>query len=254
MNKKYIMMIIDPDKKYSSELADHAKKSGFFFEASYALNGEDGYRSVFLLKPDIIILEALIPVLDGICLLKKINSEYIEKKPIIIMNTYTRIPGMITAATRYGVDYFMIKPQSYENICTIAHELLNGMTTAAQPQKEKNINVENEISCFLKSLGIPAHLDGYKYIRSALLYTINDPSIISPITKKLYPALAEKYNTTKNCIERAMRHAIEVSWQRGNKKLLSDIFGYCRDNIISRPTNAEYIAMTADDMRIRLKR
>ena len=255
MNKKYIMLIIDPDKKYSSELAGYAKKSGFFFESSYSLNGEDGYRSVFLLKPDIIILDALIPVIDGISLLRKINSEYTEKKPIIIMNTYTRIPGMITAATRYGVDYFMVKPQSYENICTTAHEMLNGIIIpTTQPHKEVTVNVENEISVFLKSLGMPAHLDGYKYIRSALLYTINDPGIISPITKKLYPALAEKYNTTKNCIERAMRHAIEVSWQRGNKKLLSDIFGYCRDSVISRPTNAEYIAMTADDMRIRLKR
>ena len=255
MNKNYIMLIIDPDKKYSSELADYAKKSGFFFEASYSLNGEDGYNSVFLLKPDIIILDAIVPVLDGISLLRKINTEYTEKKPIIIMNTYTRIPGMITAATRYGVDYFMVKPQTYENICTTAQEMLNGIVdTAAQPQKEGAVNIENEISFFLKSLGLPAHLDGYKYIRSALLYTINDPGIISPITKKLYPTLAEKYNTTKSCIERAIRHAIEVSWQRGNKKLISDIFGYCRDSIISRPTNAEYIAMTADDMRIRLKR
>lgn len=249
----YTLLIIDPDKNYAASLAEHAKKSGLFYEASYSLNGEEGYRLISILKPDVIILEALIPVLDGIGILRRLYNNKLNKNPVIIINTSTRLPGLLSAASRYGADYIMIKPQTYENICITAHDLLKGII-ASVPAPEKKTDIEGHITVFLKSLGMPAHLDGYKYIRSALLYTIKDPGMISPITKRLYPALAEKYNTTKSCIERAMRHAIEVSWQRGNKKIISDIFGYDRDSLISRPTNAEYIAMTSDEMRLMLKK
>ncbi|MBQ3425955.1 MAG: sporulation transcription factor Spo0A [Clostridia bacterium] len=250
---KYTLLVIDPDKNYASSLSQYAKKSGLFYEASYSLNGEEGYNLISIIKPDVIILDALIPVLDGIGILRRLYNEGTEKRPLIIINTSSSLPGLLSAASKYGADYFMIKPQTYENICITACDLLKGIKNSISVP-EKKTDIEGNITVFLKSLGMPAHLDGYKYMRSALLFTLNDPDMISPITKRLYPALAEKYNTTKSCIERAIRHAIEVSWRRGNKKIISDIFGYDRDNLISRPTNAEYIAMTTDEIRMILRK
>ena len=249
----YNLLIIDPDERFAASVADHSKKSGLFYDSSYSTNGEEGYKLISILEPDVLIIEALIPVLDGIGILRRLYSDSIKKRPVIIINTSTHLPGLLSAAAKYGADYFMIKPQTPENICITAHDLLKGLNLSVQTTENKT-DTEEQITVFLKSLGMPAHLDGYKYMRSAVLYTIDDPGMISPITKRLYPALAEKYNTSKSCIERAMRHAIEVSWQRGNKKLISDIFGYDRDSLISRPTNAEYIAMTSDELRMILKK
>jgi two-component system response regulator (stage 0 sporulation protein A) len=163
---------------------------------------------------------------------------------------------MLATAIHYGVNYFMVKPQTNAEICDTIQDLLSSAKHSKTEilKKQEQQSLEENVSNFLRCLGMPAHLSGYKYIRAALMMTSDDISLLNPITQKLYPMIAEKFNTNGSCVERAMRHAISVSWKRGNKKLLCDIFGYNSDTAgMHRPTNAEYIAMAADDFRLRLK-
>lgn len=249
------MLIIDDDEKYAAELTSHARLCGDFLDVSYALDGEEGFRMFQLLKPDIIILDAVMPKLDGIGFLRRLKNFSNKKKPVIIMNSHSQLTSLLRTAAEYGIDYFMVKPQSYREICRTVYDF-----TAESEAADNNISdsktdeLEKNVTLFLRKLGIPAHLSGYRYIRSAIMMTSNDLSLLSPITKKLYPMIADTYKTTKCCVERAMRHAIGVSWKRGNKKLLNDIFGYSSDNhSIERPTNSEYLAMAVDDFRLRVK-
>jgi two-component system response regulator (stage 0 sporulation protein A) len=148
----------------------------------------------------------------------------------------------------------MVKPQMPKSICDTVIDLLSAGNTKQENVYNSQYSLEERVSGFLRHLGIPAHLNGYKYIRSAIIHTTNDISELTPITQKLYPRLAREFQTSSCSVERSIRHAIGVSWKRGNKKLLSDVFGYSPDTTGTRqPTNSEYIAMAADDFRLRLK-
>lgn len=250
MDKRELILVIDADNGYAKELAQYAREHGGFFDAAYASDGEEGFRLLTMLRPDIVILDAIMPVLDGMGVLRRLKAAELPKKPVIIMSARAQLTNMLEAAAGYGVDYFMIKPQSHEAVCDTAHDLLNG-TAAAQASSAPEL--EKTVTLYLRGLGMPAHLDGYRYMRSAIMLTMDQPELISPITKRLYPMIAQKYNTTNCCVERALRHAIGVSWRRGSRKLLADIFGYTAEDSSYRPTNAEYIAMTSDDFRMKFK-
>lgn len=251
MDNHELILIIDANESYAKELSRFAAAQGGFYDSAYASDGEEGFRLFTVLRPDVIILDAIMPVLDGMGFLRKLNAAALPKKPVIIMSTQTPLTNLLETAARYGVDYFMIKPQSHKNVCEAARDLLTGARAAAADNAAAEL--EKTVTQYLRSLGMPAHLDGYRYMRSAMIMMLDDPELISPITKRLYPMIAQKYNTTNCCVERALRHAIGVSWQRGSRRLLSDIFGYTSEDVSYRPTNAEYIAMVSDDFRMKFK-
>ncbi len=249
MEHRKMMLVIDSDPHYARALARYAVDSDSFYDSAFAADGAEGLRLIRALSPDVIILDSVLPSLDGIGVLRRI-AENASEKPVIIMLMHAQPAKMFEAAARYGVDYFMIKPQSCRSICDAARDLLTG---SAAPGEEKDTGLEKSIAAYLRGLGMPAHLNGYRYMRSALMLTVDDPAVISPITKSLYPAIAKMFRTSKSCVERALRHAIAVSWQRGSRKLLSDIFGYNYDDTPYRPTNSEFIAMISDDFRMKYK-
>lgn len=254
--KKLSVLIIDDNEQYAKDCTAYIRSNKDFFEASYALNGKEGLELAKLLKPDVIILDIFMPILDGIGFLRQFNALSHQKRPIIIINSVSQMTAILDTVTSYNVDYFMMKPQPYAEICNTIHDLT--ARSAAQENKPlmKNADLKTEecITEFIKALGVPAHLIGYQYIKSALLAAVKDMDILTPITKKLYPMLAAEYSTSKSCVERAIRHAITVSWKRGNKKLINDIFGYTDcDNGLHRPTNSEYLAMVADELRMRMR-
>ena len=251
MNKHKMILIVDSDEAYARELSQYARVSGGFFDSAYACDGEEGLRLLTVLRPDVVILDAVMPVLDGMGFLRRLSSLGFKKKPVIIMNARAHFANIIETASGYGMDYFMIKPQQHKCVCETAHDLMTDTVPAsAAPQGNE---LERSVTLYLRGLGMPAHLDGYRYMRFAIMKTIAQPELISPITKRLYPMIAQNFRTTKCCVERAIRHAIGVSWNRGSRKLLSDIFGYTAEDSRYRPTNAEYIAMTADDFRMKFK-
>lgn len=255
MNSKLQILVADDDEAYAKELCACINTQDGFAAAGYALNGAEALELAQILRPDAIILDLLMPVLDGIGFLRRLEVPGTRKKPIIIMMSQSSIPKIITAAISNGADYFMVKPQSCRVICDTIRDLKSA-AAAIRPDEaihENSLAIENHISRFIRNLGIPAHLDGYKYIRDAIMLATADMSILTPITKKLYPVIAERYGTTNSCVERAIRHAISVSWIRGNRNMFNDIFGYSADDSARRPTNSEYIAMAADDFRLRCK-
>lgn len=256
MKNQISVLVVDDDEKYAKELVSYMKTCGDFLDAEYALDGEEALGVALITRPDAIVLDAVMPRLDGIGFLRKLSAAELDKKPVIVMNSASQMSSMLNTAIHYGVDYFMVKPQSCADICDTIVDLFSSDKEAklSEYKRQEEMTLEENVTNFLRCLGMPAHLSGYRYIRSALIRTTHDISLLNPITQKLYPIIAEEFNTTYSCVERAMRHAIGVSWKRGNKKLLNDIFGYGPDTSgMRQPTNSEYIAMAADDFRLRLK-
>ena len=256
MNTNLSILIADDDENYAKSLASYLKSCNNISDVNYALDGEEAIELTRILHPDAVILDILMPLLDGIGFLRRLSEMHMDKKPFVIINSISNSSEILKTASGYGANYFMLKPQPSKCIYDTIMDFLfdNASANHTSTENDDDYSLEEQVSIFLRHLGIPAHLSGYRYIRSAIVYAINDMDSINPITQKLYPALARKYNTNPSCIERAIRHAIGVSWTRGNKKLLTEVFGYSSDTAGTRhPTNAEYIAMAADDFRIRIK-
>lgn len=254
MKKQITLLVIDSNEDYARGLSSYAKEYPSFLDATYITAGDNITETIDFIRPDVIIADLLIPGMDIMRLLRNIKTIYGENKPYIIIHSLAISAPVMRSAAEYGADYFMVKPQPYSEICKTIFDLteLNDCTAVKVNPQEESIDVK--ITHFLHSMGIPAHLNGYNYIRSSLKIAINDISALDPITKKLYPMIGKKYDKSPQCIERSIRHAIKVSWERGNKKIIYDIFGISPENLCRYyPTNSEYLAMLADDLRLRLK-
>lgn len=253
MNKNITLLIIDKDRDYAQKLSETAKSHPSFLDAFYICDGSAAFDTLELINPDFVITDFLIPGFDVMGFLRYLKTDYSRAKPFVIINSLTVTQSMIKSAGNHGADYFMIKPQPYIEICNTIAELADEKASPFEPA-ENSDNIDVKITHFLHCMGVPAHLNGYNYIRLSLKLAIDDITTLDPITQKLYPAVAKKYNKSPQCIERSIRHAIKVSWARGNKKIIYDIFGISPENSShGYPTNSEYIAMLADDLRIRLK-
>lgn len=253
MGDTVTVMVVDDNEEYSRSLCDYIKLYDGFVSAGYALNGKEALELAMLTMPDVIILDLLMPQMDGLGFLRRLNAAKLRKKPMIIINSATYLNNMLDIAQKYKVDYITIKPQSFGDICAVIKDLTNVTDKSAAAIDEDKNKEEKHIADFLHHLGVPSHLSGYKYMRLGIKLAIRDMSILESITGRFYPAIAEYYNTNNCCVERAIRHAIGVSWTRGDKRLINDVFGYTYEDNARRPTNAEYMAMAADDFRIRFK-
>ncbi len=254
MDSGITVLVVDSDINYAKGLTRYIKDREEFLEAFYVTNGNDGYEMMRVIKPDVVMIDFLVSGLDAVGFLRLLHNEPMENKPLIIVDSVAMLSSMLNAASEYGADYFMAKPQPYSEVCNTIIDLLGAETVREKAPNGEDDSLEIKITKFLHYMGIPAHLNGYTYIRASLKRAIDDLGSVIPITRKLYPALAEEYNKTPECIERSIRHAIKVSWERGNKKIIHDIFGYSADTTyLGCPTNSEYIAMVADDLRLRIK-
>lgn len=255
MTENLTMLVIDSDKEYAQALSHYAKHSNLFLDADYAVNGKEALELTALIKPNVIVMDFLIPGLDAISFLRMLKNKSEYKNTLIIINSYTMTAAMLTTASEYGADYFTIKPQTPSELCRTISDLISSPTDTSTPlPASEEDGIDLKITRLLHYMGVPAHLNGYAYIRSSIKLAIGDITAINPITRNLYPLLAKKYNKTPGSIERSIRHAIKVSWERGNKKIIHDIFGYSPDSqYFACPTNSEYIAMTADDLKMRIK-
>ena len=161
-------------------------------------------------------------------------------------------------ATHAGADLCLLKPYNIESLCDHISSLTasrgqNGDTPSAAPQNDRTPDIETQVTKIIHQIGVPAHIKGYQYLRTAILLTVRDSDIINSVTKVLYPSVAKKYQTTTSRVERAIRHAIEVAWDRGDVDTLNSYFGYTVQNNRGKPTNSEFIAMIADNLRLRYK-
>ena len=236
MSKKIYIADIDGEN-----LVEYFKGKDNFEVVGSSSDGEEVVNSVIKLQPDVLVMEVMLSKLDGFAVFEKIKVLK-EKTPKVIFISSLSHSGFVTKALQMGASYFMIKPINAENLESRINEILSNSLS------QENRQLDEKISNIFISIGIPAHIKGYQFLREAVKLAVEEPEIISSITKKLYPTIAERFETSSSKVERGMRHAIEVAWNRGKIENINNIFGLKIYNRNEKPTNGELIALIADKM------
>lgn len=210
--------------------------------------------------PDVLLLDIIMPHLDGIAVLETVSVDERVTNMQIIMLTAFGQEDVMTQAASLGASYFMLKPFEFDRLVNQIFQVA-GTRKAVAPVAQQQVNsngsvtvsqkvLDTTITSIIKEIGVPAHIKGYAFLREAIQKVYTDVDLLGSVTKVLYPEIAEKYNTTPSRVERAIRHAIEVAWNRGNYDVISKMFGYTVHHLKSKPTNSEFIAMIADKIRL----
>ncbi len=229
-----------------------------------AFNGQDCLSMIEELEPDVLVLDIIMPHLDGLGVLEQIRINRDLAQPNIIMLTAFGQEDVTKKAVDLGASYFILKPFDMENLINNIRQVSGKRASSiqksgrtplmnSQRQAPKTQNLDANITSIIHEIGVPAHIKGYMYLREAISMVYNDIELLGSITKVLYPDIAKKYKTTSSRVERAIRHAIEVAWSRGNIESISGLFGYTVSMSKAKPTNSEFIAMVADKLRIEHK-
>lgn len=247
MSKIKILMI-DDNVNLIEMVREYFKEHNRIELAIESHDGEDGLNKILNSAGnyDVILLDLIMPVKDGLYVLEELKKRGIEKN--IIVETSYNEPKIIRKVSEYGVNYYVLKPF---NLSDLEDKILSVFDT--QESKTINLyhsNLQISITKMLHELGMPSHIKGYQYIREGITMIYNDPNIIGGITKELYPELASKFDTTVSRVERAIRHTIEVSWNRGNWDYMEELFGHSVDIDKAKPTNSEFIVTVADKLRL----
>ncbi len=256
MKKKKTIVIVDDNRDFCENIRDFLSANEDYEVAATAYDGKTGYELVMEIKPDLLLTDIVMPVMDGLTLLARIaNNSVLTKKPKTIVFSASGYDSIISNATRLGAEFYFIKPFEPEALKERIDDILADKTSSDAPVgiASKSQDLETNITMYIQQLGVPAHIKGYQYIRDAIMMVIEDMDAINSITKFLYPTVAKHYNTTSSRVERAIRHAIEVAWDRGNPDILNDLFGYTILSTRGKPTNSEFIAMIADKIRLDMK-
>ena len=207
--------------------------------------------------PDVIIMEAFMPGLDALGVMNKINMMNMLKKPVVCVISGVNNCDFEQQILSAGADYYFIKPVDAsviaDRIKLLTSMNVNNSLLTQVTSKSGNTGLEVVISEIMHQIGVPAHIKGYQYLREAIILSINNTEMMSSVTKLLYPTVAKTFNTTASRVERAIRHAIEVAWDRGDVDVLSSYFGYTIQNTRGKPTNSEFIAMISDKLRLKMK-
>lgn len=258
MNLKTSVLIADDNRDFCDAMSDHIKASADMCLAGVANDGDEAYGMICATRPDVVILDIIMPKRDGISLLKKLANTKMTKRPLVIAHSVTDNEKVMESCMAAGAEYYLLKPQSCEAIADTIRSLT--ADNSAQPDKapraaktEKESDLETVVTEFMHELGLPAHIKGYQYIRTAIMMVVNNMDLLNYITKQLYPDIAKKYGSTSSRVERAIRHSIEVAWTRGRPETMNNIFGYTIDIDKGKPTNSEFIAMVADRIRLQMK-
>lgn len=203
-------------------------------------------------KPDILVLDLMLSKLDGIAVLKRARE--MDKPPAALVLTGFMTEYVANMAASLGVQYFMTKPCELDAVAERIHEMtaIDGQLRQ-NAQRRQEVNIEAMVTSIIHEIGVPAHIKGYQYLREAIMIAVQDMDVINAITKVLYPQVAKTFATTPSRVERAIRHAIEVAWDRGDLETLQRFFGYTVSNTKGKPTNSEFIALIADKLQLQLK-
>lgn len=221
----------------------------------------DGYETVEMseaLNPDVILLDIVLPGLDGFGVMKTVNSMSLKAKPAFIVLSSFATDAVTAEAAALGAQYFMVKPFDIPALIDRLHlaaPMRQKSASSLTPPKSNRaeIDLETRVTDIIHEIGVPAHIKGYQYLREAIMVAVRDREAVSAITKVLYPTVAKTFSTTASRVERAIRHAIEVAWDRGDLETLQGFFGYTVSNVKGKPTNSEFIAMIADRLQLQLK-
>ena len=271
MKEKISVLVADDNMDFVMTLVNYLEKEEDMEVIGIAKDGKEACDIIINTQPDVVLLDVIMPYLDGIGVLEKISDTNLKKRPIFIMLSAVGQVKITRQAISLGAEYYIVKPFDIELLIKRIRDIKNykpvgtSNTTAVSreikvPYIEISENNKNDLDSLealvtniIHELGVPAHIKGYQYLREAIMMVINDIDIINQITKQLYPDIAKKFKTTPSRVERAIRHAIEVAWSRGEQQAVERIFGYTISASKGKPTNSEFIAMVADKLRLELK-
>jgi len=253
------ILIADENSAQRQSLLGELRGAGYT-NVEVAINGEDALYKIDRYHPDVAIIDIWLSKLDGIGVLrncKQLNFGA-DKAPAFIVVSMVSNHSVFMEAAQAGADFCLLKPYNIESLCnhiaSLAEARRIGTPTAvADSRSAQTPDIETQVTKIIHQIGVPAHIKGYQYLRTAILLTVKDSDIINSVTKILYPSVAKKYQTTTSRVERAIRHAIEVAWDRGDVDTLNSYFGYTIQNNRGKPTNSEFIAMIADNLRLQYK-
>lgn len=259
MEQNVKILIADENAEERRSLRENLLRVGYR-DVEEADNGEDAISKIGRLHPDIVIIDAWLSKIDGVGVIRNCSSYNFApgKKPAYILVSPASNPTMLMEATNAGADLCLRKPFDYPSLMEHIRSLLSirearGAMLTMPQDIEDTPNMEQQVTKIIHQIGVPAHIKGYQYLRTAILMTVSDSDIINSVTKVLYPSVAKKYATTTSRVERAIRHAIEVAWDRGDVDVLNSYFGYTIQSNRGKPTNSEFIAMIADNLRLKYK-
>ncbi len=252
------ILIADENAAARAALREGLLRAGYR-NVEETANGEDALLKLAQYRPDIVITDVWLSKLDGIGVLR--SSKNLDwgsgTAPAFIVLSSVSAQNIFIQASEAGAELCLLKPVNVNSLCehirSIVNRRMSDLPVSAMQLEEKSADIETKVSQIIHQIGVPAHIKGYQYLRTAILLTIKDSDIINSVTKVLYPSVAKKYQTTTSRVERAIRHAIEVAWDRGDVDTLNSYFGYTIQNNRGKPTNSEFIAMIADNLRLKYK-
>ncbi len=247
MRKKSVY-VVDSNKEFVARIVSALSSQNDMYFAGSASNGKEALIQLKTLKDiDVILIELIMPVMDGFALLNELKGYYgNSKRPYIITSSELVNQNVLNLVTSLGSNQFVLRPYEVESF-------IKDIRVIDTEKIVSTFSLQKQITELLHDVGIPAHIKGYNYLRTAIEYSYENADYIGQVTKILYPEIARKYKTTGSRVERAIRHAIEVAWNRGNIDTIDDIFGYTISSSKAKPTNSEFIAMISDYLNIENK-
>lgn len=252
--EKIKVAIADDNREFSEIMQEYLSQQPDIDLVGVAYNGEQILSIIEEKNPEVVILDIIMPHLDGIGVLERIGQSGV-KRPKFIMLTAFGQESITQRVVELGADYYILKPFNMDVLVSRIRQLANMVTTqrpvVAPAIKARPIDIE--VTNIIREIGIPAHIKGYQYLRDAIMMIINEMELLGAVTKVLYPMIASKYSTTPSRVERAIRHAIEVAWNRGNMEMINKLFGYTIKLEKGKPTNSEFMAMIADKLRMEMR-
>ena len=252
MEHSLTVFIADSNEDFCASLTAALQQAGGYKVIGTAADGEQAIAQICKWKPDMLVLDLMLSKQDGLSVLKAVKE--LDKQPAVLATSCFVTDYVSNAAAALGVRYLMLKPCDLTALVMRMNEIRGGESLRVVSGRRMDpTNIEAMVTGIIHEIGVPAHIKGYQYLREAIMIAVNDMDVINALTKVLYPMVAKKFDTTPSRVERAIRHAIEVAWDRGDLDTLQRFFGYTVNSTKGKPTNSEFIALIADKLQLQLK-
>ncbi len=248
MEKRTTVLVADGSEEFCAQLSKALQNSGYQVVGT-ATDGQSALEQLKASEPEVLILDLMLPKVDGVTVLKSLSQ---KNKPKLLLTAAFATDYVSGVASSVGADYLMLKPVMPQTVAERVQEILELNRSLAHGKKPET-DIETMVTNVIHEIGVPAHIKGYQYLREAIIIAVGDMEVINAITKVLYPQVAKTFSTTPSRVERAIRHAIEVAWDRGDLDTLQRFFGYTVSNTKGKPTNSEFIALIADRLQLQLR-
>ncbi len=263
LDSKIKVLVADDNREFCDIIVEYIDKQEDMQVVGIANDGLEAVDMIAKIQSDVVILDIIMPQLDGLGVLERLKDLDLDSEPKVIVLSAVGQDKITQKAMLLGADYYMVKPFNMETFimrireCIRDEQEYSDWKSGIYPNYvsydnvDRNNSLEADVTFIMHEIGIPAHIKGYQYLREAIMMVVQNMGLLNAITKELYPNIAEKYDTTASRVERAIRHAIEVAWSRGRIETINKLFGYTVHEQKGKPTNGEFIAMVADKLRIK---